>query len=165
MSNTLNWHSVVHGNSDSWAEGVSFNLNDANFASLAHKCLLEFGVTTLDSEDDVDSASPDFLSEFGCIVTIGVVDEVPEHGTSLVCKINISIESSVLIHVCAVKSCNVHWHNSWSIIVGIRRFLMECPVTQNWAIWFSVSEQILSDDHNSTSCSSQVLLSSSINHA
>jgi len=144
---------------------VSSNLNDANLSSLAHKLLLQLGVTTLDSEDDVDSASPDFFGEFGGVVAIGVVDEVPEHGASLVSKVDISIQSSVLIHVCAVQSCDIHWHNSWSVIVGVWRFLMEIPVAQNWTIWFGVSEQILSDDHNSASSSSQVLLSTSINHA
>jgi hypothetical protein len=128
MLNSFDWHSVVHGNSDSWAEGVSSNLNDSNFTSFTDELLFKFGVTTLDSENDIDSASPFCLGEFGFIVVTRVINEIPEHSSSLICKINVVVESTILIHVGTVKTCDVHWHYCWSVIICIWRFFMKSPV-------------------------------------
>jgi len=65
MSNTFNWHCVVHGNSDSWAEGMTLDLSNAYFLRFNHKFFFKIGVSTLDSKDDVDSTSPFLLNDVG----------------------------------------------------------------------------------------------------
>lgn len=50
-------HSVVHGNSNTWVESVSPNLDDSDLLGLCHEELLKIFVATSDSENDVDSGS------------------------------------------------------------------------------------------------------------
>ena len=82
MSDAFNWHCIVHWNPDSWAESMSFNLNDSIFASFLDKFLLKIEITSLNSENNVDSTSPSFLRNISLVVAIGVIKEVPEHGAS-----------------------------------------------------------------------------------
>lgn len=126
---TLHWHSVVHRDSNTWAEGVTLDLYDTHFLSFSNEKLFQFSVPSTNSEDNVNSASPSLFCQFRFVVPIGAIDEVPKHCSSLVGKIDVSLKSSVLVHVCAVETSNVHWHDCWGIIVGIRRLLMELPVT------------------------------------
>ena len=50
-------HSVVHGNSNTWVESVSSDLDDSDLLGLCHEELFEILVATSDSENDVDSGS------------------------------------------------------------------------------------------------------------
>ena len=140
VSNSSHWHGIVHRNSNSWAEWVSFDLNDSYFLGFLDEEFFQFGVSTLNSENHVDSTSNFLIHNFGGIVSIAAVDKVPQDGASLLRQFNIGIQTTILIHISCIESCHVHWIHSWSVVVCILGLLVKLPIAQYWSVWLSMAE-------------------------
>lgn len=64
-----------------------------------------------------------------------------------------------------VEACHVDGIGGGSVEVAVRGRIKEIPVEQEGSILGLVTNKILSYNHNCYSCSSEVLLGTSVNHA
>jgi hypothetical protein len=78
---------------------VTSDLNNSGLLGFANKGFFETRVATLDSEDNINSASELLIGNFRGIVTICALNEIPEHLSSLVSEHDIVIKTSVLVHI------------------------------------------------------------------
>ena len=166
IGDSLYWHSVIHGNSDTWVESVGLNLGDSALHGHLDESGLKLDISVVNSEDDVDSASIAFVGNLGFVETIRAVDEVPEHLGLHVGDLVVICEATHLVHVRAVEPGDIHWEDGWSVIICVWRLFEQIPVAKDWNILVStLSDKIVSNNHDSASCWSQILLSSHVDHS
>ena len=75
------------------------------------------------------------------------------------------VYTSHFVHVRNVHSCHIHRVNCGSVVVGVRGLLMQGPVAKDRAVFFSVTEEVFSYDHDSAPCGSKIFLSTHKNHS
>jgi len=141
---------------------MASDLHDAFLLCFSDELLFELQVLVLDSEDHVDSGFVVVVCDLRPVVTVRLVDAVPEHPASLIGKLDVIIETAHLVHVRAVQTCHVHREDCRCIVVSVRTLLEGIPVAEDGSVLDLLSNEVLSHDDNGAASCSEVLLSTHI---
>lgn len=167
---TLDIQGVINTDTNAWVWGMALELKETGLLSSLKELELKTSVGRwvliwwVDPEWNVDLA-PEFLINWVGIESMWAIDHVIDHRASLLSEVLVGSKASIFNHVGGVESCDIDWVASWGVEVTIWWLVEKVPIQQVWSVLGLVSNKILSDDANSATRCSEILLGTCIDHA
>lgn len=165
IADALDWHGVIHVNSNAWVGVVSLKVYYASRSGTGNEFFFRLYITSVNSEDGVSLTAEGFVNPFWTIKSVWVIDEIPKHLASLLCQQLVVVQATHLVHIRYIESSYIHRPHGWSVVVCVWRVLELKPVSKYRCVLSSVSKEVFSDHNNSATSNAQVLLSTKVGHS
>lgn len=162
LDDTLDWHGVVHRNTNAWVLRVTSNIDDFVSCCFLDELLLQRPIP-FNSEVNIHLTT-EFMVGSVDVIPIRLVQKIIKHFTFHFCHSLVILNSTHLVHVADIKGSQIDTPHWWGVVVGAGRFLEGCPVVEDWHILFSFAKKTFVHDNDGGPSWTKVLLDTCVNN-